>query len=88
MERLYLKRIEKNLKVLKQSGYDIKGMKFVSKKLRHKLRYGNNNDVNTTTNKTFDHDNLICKLFWGYVKRFLTVMLLLLQIERNTIRCS
>ena len=63
-----LKRI---LKVLKRSGDDIEEIKFVSRKLRLTLRNGNIGDVKTT-NINFDHDSLISKSFWGYVKRFLT----------------
>ena len=59
------------LKVLKRSGDDIEEIKFVSRKLRLTLRNGNIGDVKTT-NINFDHDSLISKSFWGYVKRFLT----------------
>ena len=59
------------LKVLKRSGDDIEEIKFVSRKLRLTLRNGNIGDVKTT-NINFDHDSLISKSFWSYVKRFLT----------------
>ena len=60
------------LKALKRSGGDIEEIKFVSRELRHKLRNGNNGDINTKVNTNLDHDSLIGKSFWGYIKRFLT----------------
>ena len=61
-----LKRI---LKVLKQSGDDIEEIKFVSRKLRLKLRNGNIGDVKAT-NINFDHDSLISKSFGVMLRAF------------------
>ena len=60
------------LKALKRSGGDIEEIKFVSRELRHKLRNGNNGDINTKVNTNLDHDSLIGNSFWCYIKRFLT----------------
>ena len=65
------KNLKRILKVLKRSGNDIEKIKFVSRKLQHKLRKGNIGDAKTK-NINFDHYSLIGKLFWGYVKHFLT----------------
>ena len=59
------------LKTLKRSDGDSEEIKFVSRKLRNVLKYGNNGDRLITTSTNFDHDKLIGNSFWACVKRFL-----------------
>jgi hypothetical protein len=48
-------------------------IKFVVKKLHFLLNKSNNTDLNNSDSHAsadIDHDNLIGKNFWGYIKRF------------------
>ena len=75
-----VKDLKKSLKQLKLSNADPCEIKYVSRTLRDKLRNSssNVNSVNNTITrdqstppKTFNHDNLIGKNFWGYVKNIM-----------------
>ena len=58
---------------LKKLNGDVLEIKFVAKKLRILLNKSKGtNETNTYINQCgkIDHDNLISKNFWGYVKRF------------------
>ena len=68
-----VKDLKKSLKQLKLSNADPCEIRYVSRTLRDKLRNANSISVNNTSTqpKTFDHDNLIGKNFWGYVKNIL-----------------
>ena len=63
----------KDLKKLKSENGDILEIKFVAKKLRNLLNKSDNADQNfSQNNRGLDHDSLINRNFWGYVKRFFT----------------
>ena len=68
-----MKDLKKSLKQLKLSNADPCEIRYVSRTLRDKLRNANSMSVNNTSTqpKTFNHDNLIGKNFWGYVKNIL-----------------
>ena len=65
--------MKKLLKKLKLENGDILEIKFVGKKLRNLLNKSNITDPNNTDSQAsanIDHDSLIGKSFWGFVKRF------------------
>ena len=66
------KDLKKTLKKLKLENGNIAEIKFVAKKLRNILNKSDNSDEHNNNNHTaeFDHDCLINKNFWGYVKKF------------------
>ena len=68
-----VKDLKKYLKQLKLSNADPCEIRYVSRTLRDKLHNANSISVNNTSTqpKTFNHDNLIGKNFWGYVKNIL-----------------
>ena len=68
-----VKDLKKSLKQLKLSNADPCEIRYVSRTLRDKLRNANSISVNNTSTqpKTFNHDNLIGKNFWGFVKNIL-----------------
>ena len=68
-----IKDLKKTLKKLKLENGDVLEIKFVAKKVRKLLNKSNNSsEVNNDNNqyRESDHDNLISKNFWGYVKKF------------------
>ncbi|CAB3995586.1 Hypothetical predicted protein [Paramuricea clavata] len=72
-ESFSTKDLKKSLKKLKLENGDILEIKFVAKKLRNLLNKSNTTDPNNTdshASANIDHDSLIGKSFWGFVKRF------------------
>ena len=72
-ESFSTKDLKKTLKKLKLENGDISEIKFVAKKLRNLLNKSNSTDShnnNSHASADVDHDSLIGKNFWGYVKRF------------------
>lgn len=70
-EKFSAKDLKKALKKLKSQNGDVLEIKFVAKQLRNLLK-SNTHQSNTVNHQPgeIDHDNLINKNFWGYVKRF------------------
>ena len=67
------KDLKKALKKLKLENGSILEIKFVAKKLRILLNKSNNTELHNSDSHAsadIDHDNLIGKNFWGYVKKF------------------
>ena len=67
------KDLKKALKKLKLENGSILEIKFVAKKLRILLNKSNNTELHNSdrhASADIDHDNLIGKNFWGYVKKF------------------
>ena len=67
------KDLKKALKKLKLENGSILQIKFVAKKLRILLNKSNNTELHNSDSHAsadIDHDNLIGKNFWGYVKTF------------------
>ena len=75
-ENFSTKDLKKVLKKLKLENGDILEIKFVAKRLRDLLNKSDNADQHLNQNihesVGLDHDSLINKNFWGYVKRFFT----------------
>ena len=75
-ENFSTKDLKKVLKKLKLENGDILEIKFVAKRLRNLLNKSDNADQHLNQNihesVGLDHDSLINKNFWGYVKRFFT----------------
>ena len=71
-ESFSTKDLKKTLKKLKLVNGDISEIKFVAKKLRNLLNKSNSTHShnNSHASADVDHDSLIGKNFWGYVKRF------------------
>ena len=64
-----VKELKKALQSLKSNHGDLSEIKYVSRTLRNKLRNNNNNELTSSSNESFNHDNFIGRNFWGYIKK-------------------
>ena len=60
--------VKKALQNLKSNKGDLSEIKYVSRRLRDKLRNNNNDGLTSDSNESFNHDNYIGRNFWGYIK--------------------
>ena len=69
---LTTKQLKKSLQSLKLNCGNVTEIQYVSRELRKRIRKEkDNNSVNDVNNKMIDHDSLITKSFWGYVKKII-----------------